>query len=196
MTLDRVAAAILSGGRAERMGGVPKGLLAVGGRRIVDRQLEVLRAVFGRVLIVANDPGPWADLGVPILADRVAGGGPLAGIDAALGGLVPEEAAVVCVGGDMPFLDARSLALLRDAASDADAVVARVGGLPEPLFARYGRACQPAVRARLATGRLKTADLFDDLRIAWIEEAVLRGIAPDLSFLTNINTPEDLARSG
>ena len=45
-----VAAAILAGGGGTRMGeGVVKGLLSVGGQRIIDRQLAVLRPLFAEV---------------------------------------------------------------------------------------------------------------------------------------------------
>jgi molybdenum cofactor guanylyltransferase len=192
-----VLAAIIAGGQGTRLGGVAKGLLAVGGRRIVDRQLEVLRPLFARVVLVASDPGPWAALGLPIVPDRVpSGAGPLAGIDAALAALAPAEEAVVCVGGDMPFLTADALALLRDHAPAAPAVAARVGGLPEPLFARYARSCAPLVAAALAAGRFKAAALLDDLAVEYLDEPALRAVDPTLRFLTNINTPADLSGAG
>jgi len=66
-----VAAAILAGGGGTRMGeGVVKGLLSVGGQRIIDRQLAVLRPLFAEVLIAANDPEPWAGLGLQVVPDR------------------------------------------------------------------------------------------------------------------------------
>jgi molybdopterin-guanine dinucleotide biosynthesis protein A len=180
----RVAAAILAGGRARRLGGAVKGLLVVQGRRIVDRQLDALRPAFARVFIVANDPAPWRELSVACVPDRVPGAGPLAGIDAALAALRDDEDAVLCVGGDMPFLDRRLLERLRDEAPDADAVVARVQARPEPLCARYGRRAAAAVRARLGDGRLRATDLLDDLRVAWV----------DTQALDNVNTPDDLER--
>jgi molybdopterin-guanine dinucleotide biosynthesis protein A len=186
-----VAAAIIAGGKAERLGGKPKGLLIVEGRRIIDRQLEALRE-FERVFIVANDPVPWSDLGLAIIPDRIPGAGPLAGLDAALAALGPDEEAVVCVAGDMPFLDARPLALLRDH-PPVQAVVPRAGGRPDPLFARYHRSCAPIVARALAQGRLKTIALLDELQVAYLEEPTLRLIDPGLRFLTNINTPDDLA---
>jgi molybdenum cofactor guanylyltransferase len=186
-----VCAAVIAGGKAERLGGQPKGLLQVSGRRIVDRQLEVLRGVFGRVFLVANDPAPWAGLGLEIVADRVPGRGPLAGLDAALGALAPGEEAVVCVAGDMPFLDARALSLLRDH-PPAGAVVPLVTGHPEPLFARYARGCLPAIQRALAEGRLKTQAVLAELDVAYLDESRLRAIDPTLKFLTNVNTPEDL----
>jgi molybdenum cofactor guanylyltransferase len=185
-----ILAAIIAGGQATRLGGQPKGLLLVGGRRIIDRQLEALRAVFARVLLVANDPAPWSGLGLAVLPDRTPGAGPLAGIDAALAALAPGEDAVVCVAGDMPLLTPAALALLRDAAPGAPAVAARVDGRLEPLFARYGRACAPAVAAAVAQGRLSAAALLAEVGATYLDLAALDA----LTVLENANTPEDLAR--
>jgi molybdopterin-guanine dinucleotide biosynthesis protein A len=190
-----VAAAIVAGGKAQRLGGQPKGLLEVGGRRIIDRQVEMLAAVFPRVLLVANDAAPWAGLAVTVVPDRVAGAGPLAGIDAALGALSPDEEAVVCVAGDMPFLTPEALALVRDAAPGPAAVAARVGGRPEPLFARYGRGCAPPLAAALAAGRFTAAAFLEEIGAVYLDEPILRGVDPSLTFLENINTPADLARA-
>jgi molybdenum cofactor guanylyltransferase len=186
-------AAIVAGGKAERLGGQAKGLIEIDGRRVVDRQLEALRAVFDRVFMVANDPVPWAGLGIEIFPDRVPGAGPLAGIDAALAALGPEQD-IVCVAGDMPFLDPRALMVLRDH-PPVQAVVPRVGGRPDPLFARYHRSCAPIVAGALAEGRLKTMALLDELDVAYLEEPALRAIDQALRFLTNVNTPDDLARA-
>ena len=77
----KVLAAIVAGGAGRRLGGVCKPLLRVGGVRIVDRQLQALGAVFDRVVVVAPDSAPFADVGVAVVRDRVAlGSGPLAGI--------------------------------------------------------------------------------------------------------------------
>jgi len=79
-----VAAAIIAGGAATRLGGLSKSSLVVDGRSIAERLLEALRATFGRVLVVANDPAPWSGLGVEVTADLRPGAGPLAGVHAAL----------------------------------------------------------------------------------------------------------------
>src|SRR6266852_5842492 len=53
--------AVLAGGAASRYGGVPKGLLAVGGRRILDRVVDSVHAVTGALpLLIANAPGASA----------------------------------------------------------------------------------------------------------------------------------------
>jgi molybdopterin-guanine dinucleotide biosynthesis protein A len=106
--------------------------------------------------------------------------------------LLPDEDAVVCVGCDMPFLSEAALDLLRDTPSTADAVVPRVGGFPEPLFARYGRGCTEAVQNALRAGHLKTAGLLERVSVRWVEEIELRSVDPELSSLVNVNSDGDL----
>src|SRR5689334_3353019 len=52
-----VRVAILAGGASSRMGGRPKGLLEVGGERILDRLIRIAREAFGRdPILVSNAP--------------------------------------------------------------------------------------------------------------------------------------------
>jgi molybdopterin-guanine dinucleotide biosynthesis protein A len=194
VTAAPVAAAIVAGGAATRLGGVAKSTLIVGGRTIAERQLEALRAAFSRVLVVANDAAPWAGLGVEVVGDRFTGAGPLAGVHAALAATA-DHAGVVCVAGDMPFVAPALLELLREHAPDAAAVVPRVAGRAEPLLARWGRAALPVVEARLAAGERAVHAVFAALQTAWLDEPALRAVDPALRSFANINTPEELRRA-
>jgi molybdopterin-guanine dinucleotide biosynthesis protein A len=191
-----VAAAIIAGGRGRRLGGVDKGTLTVDGQTFLERQLAVLRPLFSRVLLVTNAPPSPPPAGVVLLADRPPPGrGPLAGFQVALEALAPGEQAVVCVGGDMPLLQPAALQLLRDHDPAAAAVVPRVNGFPEPLFARYGRTCLPAVTAALQSGRLQTSVFAAAIPgMVWLDEPTLRAADPALVSLENVNTPDDLER--
>jgi molybdopterin-guanine dinucleotide biosynthesis protein A len=189
-----VAAAIIAGGAAKRLGGQAKPALRIGARSISERLLEVMRVAFPRVLVVANDAAPWEGLGVEVVSDVYRGAGPLAGVHAALVA-TPAHAGVVCVAGDMPFVAPALLALLRDHAPDAAAVVPRVAGLPEPLLARWGPACLPVIEARLASGQRAVHDVFDVVATTWLDEPALRAADPTLRSFLNINTPADLERA-
>jgi len=191
-TAPPVAAAILAGGRASRLGGAVKPLLVVEGRRIIERQLDVLRPLFEQIVIVANDATPFAGLGLPVIPDRAGPGrGPLAGIDAALGWLPPEADSVVCVAGDMPFLAPAILRALRDA-PPAPAVVPRPAGKIEPLCARYDRALTLAIAAALAAGELAVHALLARPGVAFLEDGALRPLDPTLRSFANVNSPADL----
>lgn len=187
-----VAAAILAGGQARRFGGRDKSRLVVGGRSIIVRQLDVLQQVASEVYIVGPTDGRYADLRVPVHADRVAGGGALGGLVTALD--VARVGRVLVVACDLPFLDAAVLARLVDLAEGHDAAWVRGPRGPEPLIACYARSCRDRLAARLAANERRLSDLASVLRIAWLDDAELArlGVAP--SAFANLNTPDDYAQ--
>jgi len=190
----KVAGAIIAGGPARRLGGVAKPFLTVGGRTIAERQLAAMRAVFTRVLVVANDPTPWAPLAVEVVPDRIAGAGPMGGIHAALTE-ADDSDAVVCVGGDLPFIEPALLAALRDRPAGGGAVAPRTAVGVEPLCARYARALLAEIDARLQAGALALHSMLEKLAVDWIEGAELGALDPDGRCFFNINTPDDLRRA-
>jgi len=186
------SAAILAGGRARRMGGAPKGLMLVGGRRIVEREVAALRDVAGEVLLVVGDAAPWRGVdGVRVVIDRQPGRGPLAGIEAALAASSTET--VLIAGCDLPLLDRPLLERVRDAAPAAQVVVPRLDGRPQALMSRFSRSALPAVEAHLQKGELKLLALLDALDVHYLDEDALPDGAREALF--NVNTPEDLARA-
>jgi molybdopterin-guanine dinucleotide biosynthesis protein A len=152
----------------------------------------VLRPRFADIAIVAGDAAPFASTGLPVVPDPVAGGGPLAGIAAALAWSPRERVFVVAC--DMPHLDGRVIDRLCAAAAAADVAAAApvVVGRPEPLHAVYARRCLAVAERRLAAGQLKAADLLADVGFTPVAEAELRAIDAGLRFLTNVNRPEDV----
>jgi len=190
----KVAGAIIAGGPARRLGGVAKPFLKVGGRTIAERQLPLLRAAFARVLVIANDPAPWSSLAVEVVPDRVAGAGPMGGIHAALAAATDCDA-VVCVAGDLAFVEPALLAALRDRAPEAAALAPRTPIGVEPLCARYARALLPAIESRLQAGQLALHAMLEEIAAAWIEGGDLAGLDPDGRCFFNINTPDDLRRA-
>lgn len=196
MALDPrdVTGVILAGGLATRLGGRPKGLLRREGGTLAENARDVLRSVAGSILLVSNDSEPYAALGVTIIADRIAGLGPIAGLEASLASAsTPWILVVAC---DMPRLTVPVLTLVRDRDARFDAVVPRVAGRVEPLCARYSRKILPTVRDCIARGELKMSLLLSHLTVDEIDERTLRDVDPELEATANVNTPEDAARLG
>jgi molybdenum cofactor guanylyltransferase len=187
--LTGCAAAIMAGGQATRLGGIAKGLLEIDGRPILERQLQLLRALFDEVFLVANETAPYLRFGVPIVPDRVTGCGPLGGLEAALA--FAQAPRVFLCACDMPGLRAEAIRLVVEGHDDADVVVPIVGGLAEPLHARYGKTCLPAIQRSIAARQFKMTDLFSGLKVAGVEETTLRAIDAELGFLRNVNTRAD-----
>jgi len=185
-------AAILAGGQARRLGGLNKSHLVIDGRTILDRQLDVLRRVVDRIVIIATDGAAFADAGVPVVPDVTPGAGALGGIQTALAVAGEPVLVVAC---DMPFLTDAFVTHVMQAANGADAAVPRDGGGYHPLCACYTPACADAIRTRVEAGALKVIDLFNDVHVRTIDRDEIAAFDPDGFLLLNINTPGDLARA-
>jgi len=184
---------IQAGGKSTRMGGQPKALLELGGRRIIDRVAEVLRAVADDMLLVTNTPDLYASLGLPMVADVFPDHGSLGGIYSGLRAASGDVAFTVAC--DMPFLSVEVARLVTGHAGEADVVAPLIDGQWETLHACYGKACLEHIESRLRAGRLKITGFFDDVRVLAIPaEAVARLRSPEVAFM-NVNTPEELARA-
>ena len=189
---------VLAGGAASRYGGVPKGLLSVGGARILDRVVERVQAVTGALpLLIANAPGASAwrpDL--KTIPDARPGFGSLGGIYTAVPA-APES--VLCVAWDMPFVPDALLRALVDGAATGnyDAFLPESSGRRglEPLCAVYGPACGPAIARRLETGDLKAISFHTDVRVGILSLAQVRGFGDPDELFFNVNTPDELERA-
>lgn len=188
-----ITGVIQAGGRSTRMGGEPKALLELGGKRIIERVVDVLGAVLGDLLVVTNTPELYAFLGLPMVPDRYPEGGALGGIVTGLAAARGEAAFTVAC--DMPFLHPDVVRLVTARAGEADVVIPRVDGQYETMHALYAKACLPAMEARLRAGQLKIVGFFPDVRVLEIDAAsVARHREPRTAFM-NVNTPEELARA-
>jgi molybdopterin-guanine dinucleotide biosynthesis protein A len=192
MDLSSIAAAIVAGGLARRFDGQDKSRLIVEGRTIITRQVAILQQVAGTIVIVANDAGRFADLGLPVYADRVPGAGAIGGIDAALHATAADR--VIVVACDLPFLHAGVLARLVERAGQGDGAWVRTPRGVEPLLACYRQRARARVRAEIEAGRLKAGALGSVLSMAELGLDELAEFGAPERLLANINTPGDYAR--
>jgi molybdopterin-guanine dinucleotide biosynthesis protein A len=189
----KVTGVIQAGGKSTRMGGQPKALLPLGGQRIIERVVGVVRVVTDDLLLVTNTPELYADLHLPMVADVFPDHGSLGGIYSGLRSAAGD--AIFTVACDMPFLTPAVARLVIDRAGEADVVVPKVGDQFETLHACYGKACLPPMESRLRAGQLKIVGFFPDVRVLVIsEDDVARLRDPAVAFM-NVNTPEELARA-
>ncbi len=188
--MPHLAAAILAGGRATRLGDVDKGGLVLGGTSIVQRQIRLLRPLAERLVIVANDRRRYADLGVPVIRDLVADKGPLGGLYTALAHAATEH--VLVVACDLPFLTASFLGRLAAEARQADeAVVPRSADGWQPLCAVYARRLAEPARRQIEAGRLKIVDFLASMRVREIGPDAIAEDDPDGLLFFNVNSPAD-----
>lgn len=180
---------ILAGGRARRMDGADKGLLALAGRPMVAHVLERLAPQVGRVAINANrNQAAYRGFGVPVFGDRMEGfPGPLAGIAAALAEAQTELVAVVPC--DVPLLPVDLVARLRRALRDGpgEIAVAADGHRMQTLCALLRRDLRASLERALAAGERRVDRWY----------AGHRTLAVDLSdcpgAFANVNSRGELA---
>jgi len=183
-----ISGVVLCGGAGNRVGGADKPLLKLAGRPLIGHVLERLTPQVDEVVINANRHGDaYRALGAPVVADAVAGQGPLAGIAAA---------APVCQGellffcpGDAPSLGvdlvAKLAGRLREA-GPAEAVIPHDGIRDQVLFLLAHRQAVATVAGYLAAGGRSVHGWLETLH-------TLRCPIGDVSQFVNVNTPADLA---
>lgn len=201
---EPVAGVLLAGGLSRRMGGGDKCLRPLGGRPILAHIVERARPQVASLVLNANgDPARFADFGLPVVADVVAGhAGPLAGV---LTGLdwaaaeAPDCTWVASIACDAPFLPndlvARLLAAV--AAEGAEMACAASNGRSHPVFGLWPLAAREDLRRAMLDEEIRKVDVWTArYRLATVDfPAVPRpdgGPDGGLDPFFNTNRPEDL----
>jgi molybdopterin-guanine dinucleotide biosynthesis protein A len=191
-----VRGAVLAGGAARRYGGRPKGLVELGGRRILDRVVDAVAAATGAApLLVANAPdGPAWRPDLRTVADVRPGCGSLGGIYTAV---VSGPGPVLCVAWDMPFVTAELLRALAEGAAPYDVFLPESDGRRgvEPLCAVYGPACAPAIEQQLARGDRRAIGFHAAVRVGTLPLERVREFGEPEELFFNVNSPADLERA-
>lgn len=193
-------AVIIAGGRGERLGGVRKADLLLGGRRLVDRVAEALGPVQLPLMIAVGpqDDGRGRRTDSTAITD-IAGpvGGPLAGLAAAVAALQQRgitEGVLVSAAVDTPFLPMDFVAALQAGMGDAAAAYAAWGGQfypPNAIWRIEALADLPAqVSQNRAAHSLKALQqALGAPAVDWTDQATSNPFA-------NLNTLADLLALG
>ncbi|MGA2492306.1 MAG: molybdenum cofactor guanylyltransferase MobA [Roseiarcus sp.] len=186
-----MAGVVLAGGRSTRMGG-DKALAPLGGRPLVAHVAARFAPQVDALFLNANgDAARFASLRYAIVADAApnAGGGPLAGVAAALRHAQTQGFAWLATAPcDVPFLPLDLVARLAAAADEKGApvaVAATAAGL-EPMFALWSTALTPEVEAALTAGDGGPRRLIGRFGAA-------HALFADADAFANLNTPEEFA---
>ncbi len=201
-----VVAIVLAGGASSRFAS-DKLAADLGGRPLLHHAVEAVAAVASSVVVVIAPDAPLPSVPdglagrVVFARDRVAHGGPLAGlasglaaVDTRVGDEAPHIALVV--GGDMPMLVPAVLRLLVGTlAADpslAAMTLAASGPAPLPMAVRPDAARRP-IDAILATGgRRSLLALLEAISSATLSGDSWRTLDPAGATLRDIDTPADL----
>ena len=175
------------------MGGRPKALLELGGRRIIERVVDAVTPAVSDLLIVTNTPELYAFLGLSMVADVYPDRGSLGGIYSGLKAAAGDAAFTVAC--DMPFLHPEVVRLVVERAGSGDVVIPRFCDQLETLHAAYAKSCLPHIEERLVAGRLKIVEFFERVRVVEIPEAEIARFRDPAIVFMNVNTPDELDRA-
>jgi len=181
---------ILAGGLATRMGGGDKGLLQLDDQSILDHVIARLAPQVGDLALNANgDPARFATLGMPVIADSIAGyAGPLSGVLAGLDWAATQGADhIVTAAADTPFLPCDLVPQLQLAAERAgvDIALAATPDGRQPTFGLWPVRLRADLREALEGGLRKV--------VLWTSKhGAATAEFPDSAAFFNVNTPTDL----
>lgn len=182
---DGCTLVILAGGASRRMGR-DKALLPAGDGGMAERLLRRLGPVVDEVIIAGGSAAPD---GARHVADRHAGRGPLAGMQAAFD--VAAHPCVWVVACDLPDVESAMLGLLQSHSEGVDAVVPIVAGEVQGLCALYRRDVGAQIGRLLESNESSVKALLHAITTRYLDEAALRRVDPELRSFRNINTPAD-----
>jgi molybdopterin-guanine dinucleotide biosynthesis protein A len=157
-----LTAMLLVGGESRRMG-TDKAMLKVGGERLWQRQLSVLRELAPDTLWISARTRPdWCPEDVEVILDEPPSRGPLSGISAALARLRTSHLLVLAV--DMPQMTAEHIQKLWSCAQSGWGVVPKNENRFEPLCAIYPAEAFEIAPRVLAQGELSLQNLARNLQ--------------------------------
>ncbi len=188
--------AVLAGGSGTRLGGIDKGLMKFRGLTLIERLMYTLRG-FDTVIVCRDKrEQDYYNQYSEVIEDEFKGGGPLAGIHAALDHF---KSSVMVVGVDMPFVRRAVVkCLIREFSRSSNELQALIpvweDGKTEPLLACYNHEIIDGIASNLKKGDKKIINALDMDKVKLYPVESLREYDEELISLANINTPEDVKK--
>ncbi|MDP2753921.1 MAG: molybdenum cofactor guanylyltransferase [Nitrospirota bacterium] len=185
-------ALILAGGENKRFP-VIKGFLEISGKRIIEKNIELLKGIFNKVIISTNNPELYFYLGVLMVGDVVEYRGPMTGI---LSGLtIPEVSEVFVTACDMPFINTMLIKYIVDKwEKEYDAVIPIFDDKPQPLLGIYSKRIAKSMEQSIKNGERSLRRFLQGINVLYINEEEVRNIDPEGRSFININTIEDFQK--
>jgi molybdopterin-guanine dinucleotide biosynthesis protein A len=191
-----ISCIILAGGKSKRYGH-DKILEKLGSTSLIEQVISSTDPLSKEIIIVTAKERSFAELEgrrkVKIVTDIFPGQGSLGGIYT---GLVNSGSFYnLVVAADMPFLNGALLRYMIKAADGYDFTLPKIGQWYEPLHAIYSRNCMEPAHTLLKRGNKVIVELFNYVKVRFLETEEINRIDPrHLSFF-NINTVEDMEKA-
>jgi molybdopterin-guanine dinucleotide biosynthesis protein A len=192
ITSEHITGLILAGGRAQRMGGIDKGLIPFHGKPLIESAISRLKPQVSTILINANRSiTKYSHYGYPVLMDETPDfSGPLAGFSVGLKHCkTPYLLTSPCDSPLLPTdlatnmateLEDNNLELVFASSKEADGKV-----WSQPVFCLIKTSLQDSLNTFLSKGDLKIDRWFKELRSGTV-------VFENPQAFANVNTPEEL----
>ena len=184
----KIGCAIISGGKAERLGGRDKSQITIKGKTILEMLAEELSGQ-AELIMAGGNRAHAQRLGLNYAADLFFGCGPMGGIYSAL--KQSSSDALFVAACDMPFVKRGLVEYMikeYEALGCPKALIAKTGDYLQPLCSIYSKTALPDLEAAIFAGHLK-------LSLFALEEAYPICEIPTeyCNMFVNINTAEALS---
>lgn len=174
--------------------GRDKALEIVGNRSLLQRVVSCISFFKSDIIIVTATEQSFLQFvdysKLRIVTDVYPGKGPLGGIYTGLA--VSDSFYNLVVAGDMPFLNQALLHYMIQISANFDLVVPRLGNMIEPLHAVYSKGCLASIEHLLKQGNLSVRELFNLVRVRYVDAGEINRFDPKHLSFFNINTKADL----
>jgi len=192
ITATQITGLILAGGRAQRMGGIDKGLIPFHGKPLIESTISRLKPQVSTILINANRSiTKYSHYGYPVLMDQTPDfSGPLAGFSIGLKHCkTPYLLTSPCDSPLLPIdlaekmaveLEDNNLELVFASSKEADGKI-----WSQPVFCLMKNSLQDSLDTFLSKGDLKIDRWFKELRSGTV-------VFENAQAFANVNTPEEL----
>lgn len=184
------AVLILAGGRSTRMG-TDKAKLEMEGKTMLQRAVDFWKETMpgAKIYVSVGQPEHFEALPADVtpICDLTPDLGPLGGLQTAFRETKEELFYLSAV--DMPLLRSEALETLNKKRHGCeDICVFEKEGKPEPLFGFYRSTCLPKIDEMLSAGDRRMTHLLENCYTTRVK-------LPNESWVTNVNTPEELVRA-
>jgi molybdopterin-guanine dinucleotide biosynthesis protein A len=188
-----ISCIILAGGRSLRLGH-DKVLEKVGETSLLEKVISRIDSLSSEIVIVTSEERTFSQVaGNPkfkITTDILPGKGSLGGIYT---GLVKSRSFYnLVIASDMPFLNQSLLRYMIEVSDGFDFVLPRINSFFEPLHAVYSKNCIAPMESLIKRDRRVIIELFDFVKVKYIEAGEVERFDPQHLSFFNINTKEDL----
>lgn len=131
---------ILAGGKSTRMGN-NKSLLKIGELTVIERVVDLIKPMFGKLILITNTPDEYSFLDLEMHQDVYKNAGPLAGIHSGLVHSTTEKNFIISC--DMPLMTREVITFLLDYTTKRPITIAKADSFIQQLCGVYSKIVIP-----------------------------------------------------